>query len=244
MMRFGIDIGSTTTKAVLLDGGAAQKIIRPTGCRPAATARQIWEECGSPPRAAATGYGRTLADFAGKKITEITCHARGVRHLHPDARALIDVGGQDSKAAALDANGGARQFAMNDKCAAGTGAFIESILRRFNWGWADLPRVAAAAPEPLTINATCAVFAESEVISLLANGAAVERILAGIHRAAAKRIARLFAQTGGGAPVYFTGGAAQNPLLKIALERELGLPLNVATDPQFVGAYGAAVSVT
>ncbi|MHC4858494.1 MAG: acyl-CoA dehydratase activase, partial [Planctomycetota bacterium] len=196
-VRFGIDVGSTTTKAVLLDpeGSVERWQIMPTGAdgRTAARALQIALLGGraEEARVVATGYGRALVDFADKKVTEITCHARGVRHLHPDAAMVVDMGGQDSKVIRMDADGRVEDFGMNDRCAAGTGSFLDVIARRFDLDVEELGDLHTKDPVPFEISSTCAVFAETEVVSLLAQGCDLNDVLAGVQRAIANRVVTL-----------------------------------------------------
>jgi predicted CoA-substrate-specific enzyme activase len=172
-LRLGIDVGSTTTKAVLLDegGNVMGSEVVPTGPDGRATARRLREvllngvAAGDPGalRVVATGYGRARVDFADRAVTEITCHARGVRFQHPDAAMVVDVGGQDSKVIRLDADGRVEDFGMNDRCAAGTGSFLDVIARRFGLDVSDLGALHRMRPVPFEISSTCVVFAETEV---------------------------------------------------------------------------------
>lgn len=245
-MRLGIDLGSTAVKAVLLadDGGLLASEIRATGAYPARTAQELAEAlcpAGLPGRIGATGYGRTLVGFSTRRITEITCHATGVRHLHPQAGCVIDIGGQDSKAIALDAAGAVCDFAMNDKCAAGTGSFLDALARRFELDFQQLATLPLQAEEVLPISATCVVFAESEIIGLLAEGAKLADILAGVYAAVAQRVGRLYMQAGCAGPAYFSGGVAKSAAMRAALEHELGELVTPAECPQLMGALGAAL---
>lgn len=245
-MRLGIDLGSTAIKAVLLDNNdmLLDTRIVPTGGLPAQTARAVAESlcpCGLPAHIGATGYGRALVNFATRRVTEITCHAAGVRRTHPDAASLIDIGGQDSKTIRLDERGAVADFAMNDKCAAGTGSFFDALARRFALEREEMARLALTARKPLAVSATCVVFAESEIIGLLAEGAKLAEILAGVYAAVAQRTGRLFAQAGCAGPAYFTGGVANNEALRKALETELQTPVRTAHNAQLMGALGAAL---
>lgn len=246
MIRMGIDVGSTTTKAVLIDANnqIINSVVTPTGNNPPQTARNLAGELNqsaTPQAICATGYGRKIVDFADKAITEITCHAAGVRAAHPDVATIIDIGGQDSKVITLDHTGGVADFAMNDKCAAGTGSFLDSIARRFELDLNELAHKCLQSSNPLPISSTCVVFAESEVIGLLTEGAELNDIISGIHASIAARISRLYAQVKGQAPVYFSGGVAKNEGMIKALESELGVKVTPAKNPQIMGAYGAAV---
>jgi predicted CoA-substrate-specific enzyme activase len=182
-----------------------------------------------------------MVDYAGRTVTEITCHARGVRHLHPDARTIIDIGGQDSKVIRLDERGLVQDFAMNDRCAAGTGAFLDVIAARFGRKVEDLAGLHALGAVPLEVSATCVVFAETEVVSLLSGGRRLEDVLAGVHRAIARRVAATVTQLRPVEPIYFSGGVALNETLRLELEAALGLPVLRSRQPQFTAAYGAAL---
>lgn len=246
MLRLGVDLGSTTVKAVLIDeaGHVVQSGLRAGGANPAEEILILLAQLcpsGLPERVCATGYGRARAGFANRKVTEITCHAAGVCAAHPLARTILDIGGQDSKAIRLDENGNVADFAMNDKCAAGTGSFLDAIARKLNFSPDDLARLHERNPRPLPVSATCAVFAESEAVGLLAAGEKAEDILAGIHAAVAARVARLYTQVGGLEPIFLTGGGARNDTLRLALEHELGCTVTAARAPQLMGAFGAAL---
>jgi predicted CoA-substrate-specific enzyme activase len=191
----------------------------------------------------ATGYARNRVDFADTTITEITCHARGVRHVVPDAVTVIEIGGQDSKVLRLQADGSVRDFSMNDRCAAGTGRFLEMVAQRLEVGLDDLGELAGAGTRPAVISSMCVVFAETEIIGLLASGARPPDIVSGVQNAIASRIT---AQAGRGltSPVVFTGGVALIPGMTRALEAVLDQRIIVAPDPQLTGAVGAALLAT
>jgi predicted CoA-substrate-specific enzyme activase len=188
----------------------------------------------------ATGYGRNAIRFADTTITEITCHARGVHHLAPDARTIIEIGGQDSKVIALEERGRVRDFAMNDRCAAGTGRFLEMVAARLDMGWDKLSALAQASRTPAQISNVCAVFAETEIIGLLAAGQPLPDVVAGVQNAVATRVGALAGRVVV-SPVYFTGGVALQPGMARALEAVLGCPVLVPRQPQFTGALGAAI---
>ncbi|HOX06769.1 MAG TPA: acyl-CoA dehydratase activase, partial [Planctomycetota bacterium] len=166
---------------------------------------------------------------------------RGVRHLHPDARTILDIGGQDSKVIRLDEAGLVQDFAMNDRCAAGTGAFLDVIAARFGRNLADLAALHKLRPEPLEVSSTCVVFAETEVVSLLSQGKKLEDVLAGVHRAIARRAAATLKQLRATEPLYFSGGVALNETLRLELESVLGMPVRRSNRPQLTAAYGAAL---
>jgi len=188
----------------------------------------------------ATGYGRNLVTFADITITEITCHSRGVRQSVPDAMTIIDIGGQDSKLMRLNEDGSVRDFAMNDRCAAGTGRFLEVVAHRLEMDLASLGRMARRSRKPAPISSTCVVFAETEIIGLLASGARPEDIVAGVQSSLAARISAM-AGRNLARPVVLTGGVAMVPGMASALESALGVPVSIAREPQMTGALGAAL---
>jgi predicted CoA-substrate-specific enzyme activase len=248
----GIDLGSRAVKALLYDADrrvmVSARVVDATGDHRSDAdniLNALLEAARlKPSRVAAvilTGYGRHTADLKGDIVTEITCHAAGARALFGGARTVIDIGGQDSKAVYLGADGKVADFAMNDRCAAGTGRFLEvvaGILRTDIGGMAGL---AAASRSDLDISSTCVVFAESEVIGLLAKGVARADIAAGVHRAIARRVAGLTERRRFETPVVFTGGVAMNKAMVAALGRELKERLLVPRDPRLTGALGAAL---
>jgi len=251
MICAGIDAGSRSIKVILMDSEnllvLASGIID-QGVRQTALARQLYEEVLAKAgrkredisMVIATGYGRNAVDFADTTITEITCHAAGVRQLAPEAMTIIEVGGQDSKLIHLDKDGGIRDFAMNDRCAAGTGRFLEVVASRLGVGLEKLGKMAARSVKPASISNKCVVFAETEIIGLLASGLAPEDIVAGVEASIAERVSamagRLITP-----PVVFTGGVALIPGMDRALESALGRPISTAPDPQMTGALGAAL---
>ena len=191
-------------------------------------------------RIVATGYGRNSVDFAHKAVTEITCHAKGAYFQNPAIRSIIDIGGQDSKAIALNEAGGVREFAMNDKCAAGTGRFLEVMARALEVDLDGFGAMSLTAENPARISSLCTVFAESEVISLISKGARRADIIAGIHESVAARVAAMANRVGVTAPVMMTGGVAHNIGVVRALEAKLGYPIEVSAYAQENGALGAA----
>ncbi len=247
----GVDVGSATTKAVIIDASGeplAHELVRSGGQLSAAAERALTgalEKAGIAPgelgAIVATGYGRDKVEGRTRSITEITCHARGAAALNPEARAVIDIGGQDSKAMVLGPDGTVRKFEMNDKCAAGTGRFLEVMARTLEVPLEDIGTTALEADRPASISSTCTVFAESEVISLLAQGETVPRILAGLCASVAQRVNSLAGRVGLVPPVLMSGGVAKNAGVVRALEAVLGLPLSVPEEPQIVGALGAAL---
>ena len=242
----GIDAGSTTCKAVAVDGQGRiiARRIEPASPRVDQQAASLLEsiraELGGRPPVGATGYGRKRVP-ADRALTEITCHARGAFSLTGRGGLLIDMGGQDTKVIRLGSSGEVLDFAMNDKCAAGTGRFLEVILARLQIPFSALAAHAARAPRPVAISSTCTVFAETEVISLLADGVPVEGIIDGLHAALASRVAAL-ARAPRGAEIWMSGGVALNPAMVAALAAAIG-PVRVVPEPQLIGALGAALSV-
>ena len=245
----GIDIGSITAKAVLLRNGEITGTrVRFTGYNAKNAGRAVFDELLSEAGIAgeqisavvSTGYGRNAVDFADKAITEITCHGAGAWFTDPEVRFVIDVGGQDSKVMRLDENGKVVDFAMNDKCAAGTGRFLEVMARAMEVDLDDFGPLSLSG-EPARISSICTVFAESEVISLIAAGEPRENIVAGIHEAAASRISAMARRVGVAVPVMMTGGVAKNQGMIAALENKLGVSLIVSPCAQVNGALGAAL---
>ena len=189
----------------------------------------------------ATGYGRHAIGFADTTITEITCHARGVHWLAPSARTIIEIGGQDSKVISLEDGGRVRDFEMNDRCAAGTGRFLEMVAARLEMNWEKLSELGRQSRKPAIISNVCVVFAETEIIGLLAEGKPLPDVVAGVQNAIATRVSALAGRFIA-PPVYFTGGVALLPGMARALEEALSCPIHVAPQPQFTGALGAALS--
>lgn len=191
--------------------------------------------------AVGTGYGRRSVPFAGRTLTEITCHARGANALDPACRAVIDIGGQDSKVIRIDERGDVEDFAMNDRCAAGTGRFLEVMAGRLGIGPQEAGRLALQAESVARISSVCTVFAESEVVGLIAAGEDRATILRGLCRSVSARVAAMAAGIGLRPPAMMTGGVALNPAVVVALGELLGTPLVVPQHPQIVGALGAAL---
>jgi predicted CoA-substrate-specific enzyme activase len=247
----GIDVGSVATKVVLLnENGVSYYLERPTGWNPRQASHEAYQELLHRARldeaavtaVVATGYGRIVLSFADWTATEITCHARGARYLVPEASLVIDIGGQDSKVIRIAPNGRVLDFVMNDKCAAGTGRFLTVLATALGVEVGELGALGREA-EPAAINSMCTVFAESEVVGLLAEGVPKEQIARGLHEAIARRLASMAKRLGyaPGAPIAFTGGVARNPGVRQALEKRLGVPLVAPELCQFSGALGAAL---
>lgn len=245
----GIDVGSRTTKVVLLRGDEIlSAVVLTTGFDPQGQAFRCFEEAlrkaglkpGEIRSIVSTGYGRKRVPFANREFTEITCHAKGARFFFPEVRTIIDMGGQDAKVIALE-DGNVTDFVMNDKCAAGTGRFLEVMAHTLEIPLENMAEEAAWAKEGVPISSMCTVFAESEVISLIAEGVSREKIVWGLHLAIAKRIAAMVKRVPYGIPMVFTGGVAKNRAMVRALQEVLGLPLCIPPDPQIIGALGAAL---
>ena len=247
----GIDSGSTSTDVVILDKdqNIVTGIILPTGAGAAIGAERALEEALKDAglqredidAMVTTGYGRTAISDGDKSITEITCHARGAHFLNPEVRTVIDIGGQDSKVIRLDENGAVANFVMNDKCAAGTGRFLDVMARVLEVEVSDLGRLGAMSKKQVGISSTCTVFAESEVISQLSMGTDKCDIIAGIHRSVAHRVTGLAHRIGVVPDVVMTGGVAQNQGVVDALEAELGVKICTSPLTQYNGALGAAL---
>jgi predicted CoA-substrate-specific enzyme activase len=247
----GVDLGSTTAKAVIVD--AAGDIVASKVVQMGAVSRQaagiavdaVLAEAGLVPsdivRTVSTGYGRKLVPTADKSFTEITCHARGAAALSPGVRLVIDIGGQDSKAIAIGEDGLVDRFAMNDRCASGTGRFFDVLSRALEVDVSDVSDLAMAGDESLEVSSMCATFAETEIVSLLAQGMPIADIASSVHRAIAGRTLALVAQVGKRTPIVLTGGVARNPAAVHFLARALGHEVLVPPQPQITGAYGAAL---
>ena len=251
MICAGIDAGSRTIKVVLIDAeklqviakgltdqgveqdkltsGLFEKLLKDNGTNKKDVAAIV-----------ATGYGRHAVSIADTTITEITCHAVGVRRLVPEAMTIIDIGGQDSKLMRLDSDGRVRDFAMNDRCAAGTGRFLEVVAERLGVKIESLGQMAAKSRSPAAISSMCVVFAETEIIGLLTVGRAREDIVAGVQAAIATRIIAM-AGRNINLPIIFTGGVAMISGMDTALQSALGQSVTVSPDPQMTGALGAAI---
>lgn len=250
----GIDIGSRTGKGVLLKDETIYTAITPTGLHMQPTADELFLELlgksgldrSQVEYIVGTGYGRISLNFEGiphQVVTEISCHAMGAHHLHPKTKTLIDIGGQDSKAIKVDpATGKVLDFVINDKCAAGTGKFLEMVASSLEVKLDELGGVALQAKDPSQITSQCIVFAESEIISLKARGDAREDIAAGVHGAVARRVSNLLNRVGIEPDIVFTGGVAKNIGMRRALEEHLGIPFaELSMDAIYAGALGAAL---
>ncbi len=244
----GIDIGSMATKAVIFDGEVRGEAVVPTGWEPREAGLRALREAlvgaglseGRVERVVGTGYGRVSLPIFDRKVTEITCHARGAYHLNAGTRTVIDIGGQDSKVIVLNHDGAVADFIMNDKCAAGTGRFLQVMAGVLDVTLDGLGVLAANA-EPASLSSMCTVFAESEIVGLLAAGAGKEAIAAGILASIAQRIQGLAGRVSVLGEITFTGGTARNPEICEVVAAHLGVPLHIPANPQLVGALGAAL---
>jgi (R)-2-hydroxyacyl-CoA dehydratese activating ATPase len=247
----GLDVGSLSSKAVLLsENGILSQLVIPTGANPRLAGERVLEivlEAAGKDRKqvsylVGTGYGRVNLPFADRTVTELTCHARGAHYHNPIIQTVIDIGGQDSKVIRLDREGNMIDFAMNDKCAAGTGRFLEVMAKALELNLEELGNCALQSQQPCLINNICAVFAESEVISLLASGQNKNDIASGLHQAIAQRVGTMAQRLGLVPEIAFVGGVAKNIGVVQALEEFLGIKfVSCAEDPQINGAAGAAV---
>ena len=253
MIFAGVDVGAATAKAVIFGGNKILGYsIIPTGHNGRIAAEKVTIEAIE--RAGisrsvhdldyviSTGYARKAVPFAGKSVTEIICHAKGANFVIPEARTIIDIGGQDSKAIEVDEKGNVRDFVMNDKCAAGTGRFLEVMAGVLEVGSIDsMGPMSLGSRNPCRISSTCTIFAESEVVSLRAEGKTREDLIAGVHRAVGSRVALMARGLKISPSLIFTGGVAKNIGVKKVLEEEFGMDILVPEEPQIIGALGAAL---
>ncbi len=247
----GVDVGSTQTKAVILDESrriVARSLI-PTGANVSRAGENAFLACcgeaGFPREAVGyvvgTGYGRYKVTFGDAQITEITCHARGAQSLFPGTRTVIDMGGQDTKAIKVGPDGSVMDFAMNDKCAAGTGRFLSAAADVTGIGLDEIGPISLEARSPVRLTSVCTVFVESDIMSYLAQRKTVQDILGGVHKAIATRTMSLVRRVGVEDEVTFTGGVSRNIGMVRGLEEVLGRPMNVSDEGHYIGALGAAL---
>ena len=246
----GVDIGSTMTKTVLMDtnGKVLSAIKGPTGPEHRQLANEVMEaaleqaglQLEDISYVVATGYGRLNVPFADRQITELTCHARGVSSLFPNVRTAIDIGGQDAKCMKIN-NGKLLNFAMNDKCAAGTGRFLEVIAATLGIKLEDLGDISLKSAKKVEISNLCTIFAQQEVVARLSEGEKPEDIIAGLHDALASRVAALARRLKIEPDVVLTGGVAKNVGIIRAMKENLGCELLIPEDPLLTGAMGAAI---
>ncbi|MFC1847794.1 acyl-CoA dehydratase activase [Chloroflexota bacterium] len=250
MITAGVDVGAATAKTVIVtDGKILSHVIIPTGHSVARAAEEVTraalERAGLSMTdlgyIISTGYGRNGVAFANKAASEIICHAKGVNFSMATAGTVIDIGGQDSKVIGVREDGTVTDFVMNDKCAAGTGRFLEVMAGVLNLDIEEMGPVSLTSEEPCQISSTCTIFAETEMISLRAEGRRREDLVAGIHRAVASRVVVMGRTVGFREQVVFTGGVAKNAGVKNSLETGIGLPILIPDEPQIMGALGAAL---
>lgn len=239
----GIDIGSRSVELVIVENGHVTEFREmDTGFEPVETAKKIIEGT-TFDTILATGYGRNLFEiaFEGETVTEIKAHAKGAHHLFPQAKTLLDIGGQDSKVIRMGAGGKVVKFEMNDRCAAGTGKFLEIMAKSLGFDITSFGRAALDSPDELAISSMCTVFAESEVTSLTARGSKRETIAKGLHRSVAQRALSMLNRVGCGETIVFSGGVANNPCV-VEFLRDMGQKNILVPDtPQMTGALGAAL---
>jgi len=244
----GIDIGSTMTKVVIMDKGIISSVIGPTGPEQRRLANKVMEKALNKADLAfeainyivATGYGRINVPFADKQVTEITCHAKGVANLFPEARTVIDIGGQDSKGIKID-NGRPVDFVMNDKCAAGSGRFLEITADALGIHIGEMGDLALQSRNPAQISNICTIFTEQEVVSKLAEGVPLRDLVAGVLESLASRVSRMVKRLKVEEDVVITGGVAKNAGLVKAFSDKLGYSVSVPSEPLLTGAVGAAI---
>jgi predicted CoA-substrate-specific enzyme activase len=250
MLTIGLDIGSITTKIAVMDSkGLIDTKVSFTGYNAEMAWRNILKETlarlklkeSSVDRIIATGYGRSSVSIADKTVTEIKCHAVGARFYMDNINSVIDIGGQDSKFIRIDKDGNVADFVMNDKCAAGTGRFLEVMARALEVDLADFGKLSLLSRKPSPISSMCTVFAESEVISLVSKGESRNNIIAGIHESIANRLVSMIGRSKIEEPVVLTGGVAQNIGIQTALEKKLKIKIRVPETAQVNGAIGAAI---
>lgn len=251
MYVLGVDSGSTSTNAVIMDQNrriAAFAVVR-TGAKAGESAEKVLREVLEKARLTrddiswivSTGYGRVSISYADENVTEISCHGKGAHYFNPAIRTILDIGGQDSKAIRLNESGEVKDFVMNDKCAAGTGRFLEMIARTLEVGIDELGSIALESKEKIEITSMCSVFAESEVISLIANNREKADIADGVCHAIANKAFSLLRRVGMEPDFMMTGGVAKNPGVVRAIEEKIGNPLYICPEPEIVGAAGAAL---
>lgn len=251
MLFAGIDIGSQSTDVVIIDNNKeiVSYSIIPSGAVHIDAALKAFEIACQQANCKmddidyiiSTGYGRKNVPFAQKNITEITCHVKGTFYLNPNIRTILDIGGQDSKVIKVGADGKVLDFIMNEKCAAGTGRFLETIARVLDVDLNDMGPKALESKKIVKLSSTCTVFAESEVISKIAEGAEIEDILNGVHESISDRAIAMLQKLGIEERIAMTGGVAKNIGVISALSKKLNTEIYVPEEPQIIGALGAAI---
>lgn len=248
MYTIGIDMGSIGTKGVLFNGGIVDTIILPTGWSPKNAGNEVLNilldknkvKDNEVSKIVTTGYGRNAVDFSDKVVTEITCHAKGAYFLFEKVDMILDIGGQDSKVISIDTLGNVKDFIMNEKCAAGTGRFLQVMANLLGYDIEDFSKLSTDL-KPEKISSMCTVFAESEVISLLANGASKEAVALGILDSIATRADSMLSRLGDSENIVFTGGVSNSSNLVMLLEQKIGKKVQSSKQSQFAGAIGAAI---
>jgi len=250
MITAGIDLGAKTIKGVILkDGKIVSKLQVPAGLDTTETAKEMFENLlsqasinkGDIHAICSTGAGRKEATIATESVTEVTADAKGAFHLYPNARSVIDVGAEEGRSIRCNEKGKIIDFAVNEKCAAGAGAFVEAMSRALEVGIEDFGKLSLKSTKEVPMNAQCAVFAESEVVSLIHSNTPTEDISRAVHDAIASRITSMVRKVGFENDVVLIGGVARNPGFVDALHRDLKTEINVPEDPDFIGALGAAL---
>jgi len=252
-MRYsaGVDVGSTQTKATIVDesGRIVARALTDTGAYLVRAAERAYERALTEAGIArddvgyvvGTGYGRFNVAFGDTQVTEISCHAKGAWALFPNTRTVIDIGGQDTKAISVSDRGEVLDFAMNDKCAAGSGRFLTNSAEAVGMDVSEIGERSLLAKQPVRLSTVCTVFVESDILSYLAQGKKVEDILAGVHAAIAARTVALVRRVGATQEITFTGGVSRNGGMVRGLEEKLATRINVSPDSHFTGAIGAAI---
>lgn len=246
----GVDVGAATAKtAIVKDGEFVSYAVMSTGESVVRAAEEVTKKAlekvgytmDDLTTVVSTGYARHYVKFSKKAISEIVCHARGAHYLLPEVRTIIDIGGQDSKVIQVREDGTVSNFVMNDKCAAGTGRFLEVMAGILNTTIEQIGTISLQSTNPSNISSTCTIFAESEIVSLRAEGALRTDMISGLHKAVGRRVYLMGQTVGYRDRVAFTGGVAMNQGLKKYLEDNIGLPVIVPENPQIIGALGAAL---
>lgn len=250
IITIGIDLGSRMSKIVVLkDDKIIYTNVIDTGVNPKKVAETLLNNAlketsisnSEITKIYSTGYGRNIVPFSDKRISEISCHAKGANYFFPSARTIIDIGGQDSKIIIVDEKGSVKDFVMNDRCAAGTGKFLEVTATTLETTIDELGDISQSSTKKIDINSTCVVFAESEIIGLIADGFEKPNIINAVHRSIAKRTKNLTSQLHWQKPIVFTGGVAKNSGMQIAISEIMGTKVIVPEDSFITGALGAAI---